>query len=57
MIGIANWLGRGAWADHKSWRASGVPKGLRECLVVAAGGWGMRIKEHRALKAPTRMSG
>ena len=26
--------------DHKSWRASGVPKGLRECLVVAEGGGG-----------------
>lgn len=35
-------------ADHKSWRASGVPKGLRECLVMAEGVEG-RIREHRAL--------
>lgn len=26
--------------DHKSWRASGVPEGLRECLVVAEAGVG-----------------
>lgn len=43
--------------DHKSWRASGVPEGLRECLVVAEAGVGGEKSEHRALKAPTRISG